>query len=562
MNWKKVVYLIRVERKAGRLLRGQRLIKYNVKRSRVFGYILHIAVITVGLIIGLLLGYFFNNAMVSDSTLQKLVAQGFRSLLFSLSTLVLIFSLVFTMLMQIQRSGIKLARQVLYWLPVTWQEHTLAAILAEMLGFPILAVLFIGAAVLPFSFFVGQTVVAVGSVLAMLGAAFTASATTEILRILQVRFVGAVYKSTGRGAVWVRFAGSIMFFIFFYVIYFYITSGANALYFVEAVSSAQSTMWLVPYVWFGVTLFFLTLGWTVQGIVFLALSVLFMTGLFFLATELNRRFGLYEPPVITISRGVYIPKTGVLGKFGFSTAEAALIHKDFKAFTRRRELMGTFIAPIIFLLIPIMSTFNTTQSPSTQTEMPLFMFAFTTAFPAAIMAMSMGNFMTGEEGQNVWRIYASPISAKNFVKSKYVFLLALSLLVLPITGAVSLLIYQPSFNVAVTVILEAVLLVVPIGLLSLANGIKGADFTEVPRPRMIRSEWSLINMIACSCAGLAVLAPLLPHAVVVLTGIQWGLFLNLPFSIALSATISAVLTAVFYHLAVGNAKEFLSKSEA
>ena len=562
MNWKKVVQLVRVERKSSRLLRGQRLIKYNVKRSRVFGYVLNIALILAGLIIGLLAAYFFSNAFVADAALRVLVAQGFQSLLFSLPTLVLIFSLIFTMLMQIQRSGIKFARQVPYWLPVTWQEHTLASILAEMLGFPVLAVSFIAAAILPFSFFVGQTVFAIGSVLAMLGAAFVASATTEVVRILQVRFVGAVYKSTGRGAVWVRFVGSITFFIVFYVIYFYITSGANALYFVEAVASMQSAIWVVPYVWFGVTLFFLAGGFIVQGVAFFVLSVLFMAGLFLLGTALNRRFGLYEPPAITISRGVYVPKTGVLGRLGFSTVESALIRKDFKAFTRRRELIGTFIVPIVFLLIPIMSTFNAARSTSIPTELPLFMFALTTVFPVAIMAMSMGNFMTGEEGQNIWRIYASPISAKNFVKSKYAFLLFLSLAVLPLTGAVGFLIYQPSLNVAVTFILEAVFLAVPVGLLSLANGIKGADFTEVPRPRMIRSEWSLINMLVCGGVGLAVLAPLLPYVIVEFTGIQAGLFLNLPMAIVLSAVISAVLTGVFYRLALGNAKEFLLKSEA
>ncbi|MGF3521923.1 MAG: hypothetical protein ACQXXJ_02360 [Candidatus Bathyarchaeia archaeon] len=562
MNWKNVVQLVRVERKSGRLLRGRRLVGYNVRRSRVFGYILPFAVGAAGLVIGLLSGYFFSGAAVGDVTLQALVAGGFRSLLFSLPTLVLIFSLVFTMLMQIQRSGVKFARQVPYWLPVTWQEHTLAAILAEMLGFPVLAVLFVAGAVLPFSFFVGQTVVAGGAVLAMLGAAFAASATTEILRVLQVRFVGAVYKSTGRGAVWVRFAGSILFFVVFYVCYFYITSGANAVYLVESVASAQSAMWVVPYVWFGLTLFFLSGGLVVEGAAFLVLAVLFMVGLFVLGTGLNRRFGLYEPPAITVSRGVYVPKAGVLGKFGFSSVEAALIRKDLKAFTRRRELMGAFIVPIVFLLIPVMSTFNVARSTSAPVEVSLFMFALATVFPVVLMAVTLGNFMTGEEGQNIWRIYASPVSAKSFVKSKGAFLLALSFAVLPLTGAVGFLVYRPSLNVAAALVLEAAFLVVPAGLLSLANGIKGADFAEVPRPRMIRSEWSLINMVACGCVGLVVLAPLAPYAVAAFTGVQLGLFLELPLALALSAVISAVLSVVFYRLAVGVAEELLSKSEA
>lgn len=560
MNWKKVRQLISVDRKSGRLLRGQRRIKYNDRRNKLFSYLTYGLPVAIGLTIGLLAGYFYTS-MVIDVQIQNLFSQGFQSLLLSMPTMVLIFSLIFTMLMQIQRMGTRFSRQAPYWLPVTWQEHTLASIMAEMFGFPLIAVLLISAAVVPFSVFIGQAATAVGSVIAMLAAAFTASATTEIVRILQSRFVGAVYKSTGRAAVWVRFAGSIAFFIVFYVIYFYITSGANALYFIESVASVQSVIWFVPFVWFGMTLYSIVSGLLLQGVIFLALSLLFMAGLFFLGAALNTRFGLYEPPAITISRGVYVPKTGVLGKFGFSGVEAALIRKDFKAFTRRRELIGTFIVPIVFLILPLMSSFNTTQAAAGTSEFPLVMFALTTVMPVAIMAMSMGNFMTGEEGQNIWRLYSSPVSAKNFVKSKYTFLLFFSLVVLPLTGTVGFLIYQPSFNTLLTLSLSAVFLAIPIGLLSLANGIKGADFNEIPRPRMIRGEWSLINMLACLGASVAILAPLLPYVLSVFSGGQIAPFLDLYVALAISAVISAVLTVVFYKLALGHAKELLTKAE-
>jgi hypothetical protein len=297
------------------------------------------------------------------------------------------------------------------------------------------------------------------------------------------------------------------------------------------------------------------------GAAFIFLSLLFIVGLFWLGTALNKRFGLYEPPAITISRGVYKPKSGVLGKIGFSSVEAALIRKDLKAFTRRRELIGAFIVPIVFLIIPFMSSFNGAQSTSNSSEFALVMLVLTTVFPVAIMAMSMGNFMTGEEGQNIWRLYASPVSAKNFVKSKYAFLLFFSLIILPLTGTISFLIYQPSLNTLLTLSLEAVFLAIPVGLLSLANGIKGADFNEVPRPRMIRVEWSFINMLACAGAGAAILAPLLPYVLSIFSGGQIAPFLDLYLSIAISAVISAVLAVVFYQLAVGNAKELLVKAE-
>lgn len=560
MNWKRVLYLVRVGMKAGRLIRGQRLIKYNVTRNRLFSYLMYLIPIAIGLAIGLLVGNFYNS-QASNSQLQGLFSQGMQSLLFSLPTIVLVYSLVFTMLQQVQRSGVRFSQQVPYWLPVTWQEHTLASIIADVLGFPLISVVFISSVALTFSAFVGQVPLAVGAVLAMCVAAFMASATTEVFRILQVRFIGAIYKSTGRAAVWVRFVGSMLFFIVFYVIYFYITSGANALYFVQTVAYAQSAIWFVPFVWLGLTLYSLMNGLLLQGAAFIVLSLLFIVGVFLLGTALNSRFGLYEPPAITISRGVYAPKTGFLGRFGFSSVEAALIRKDLKAFTRRRELMTSFILPIVFLIIPIMSSLNGTQSSSAPNELPSFMFAFTSLFPAALMAMSLGNFMTGEEGQNMWRLYSSPISAKNFVKSKYAFIIFFALLVLPITGAIGFLIYHPSLQTTLAMAIESVFMVFALGALSVANGIKGADFSEAPRPRMIRTKWAFINMLTCAGAGLAVLAPLVPYVLSTFSGSQLGIFIELYQAVIISGVIAVALTVIFYLMAIGNAKDLLTKAE-
>jgi hypothetical protein len=550
--------------KSGRLIRGQRLTRYSGKRHRLFNYLLYGAAIAIGLVIGLLVGVFYNASSTVDASLQAQFYQGLQSLLLSLPTIVLFYSLVFTMLQQIQRSGVRFSYQVSYWLPVTWQEHTLASILANLLGFPLITITGISSAILTVSLFVGQVSSAVAAVLAMLAAAFTASATTEVFRILQVRFIGAVYKSTGRAAVWVRFIGSILFFLVFYIIYFYVVSGTGAIIFIQTIASVQTAAWFVPFVWLGMTLYSLAYGFLLQGVAFLSLSVLFIVGLFYLATLLNRRFGLYEPPAITISRGVYAPKTGFLGKLGFSTVEAALLRKDLKAFTRRRELMSIFIVPIVAVIVPMMQSFGI-RGANAASETPAFVatifLAVTFLFPAAIMVMMLGNFMMGEEGQAVWRIYSSPISAKTLVKSKYAFMLFFSLMVLLFTGAIGYVLFQPSLRATLTLSLEAIFMAFALGALSLSNGIKGADFAEVPRPRMIRTEWGIINMLTCLAAGLAVLAPLALYAIPTFFGGSIAPVIELYQAVIISAVIAVILTVVFYKMAVGNAKELLEKAE-
>ncbi|HLE75941.1 MAG TPA: hypothetical protein VI864_07880 [Candidatus Bathyarchaeia archaeon] len=558
MNWKNVLSLMRVDRKSGRLIRGRKLTRY--RENRFLAYWAYWVALAIGLAVGVLVSLAYNSISAGDPNLQAQFQIGTLSLFLSLPTLVLIYSLVFTMMQQIQRSGVKFSSQVPYWLPITWQEHTLASILANLSGFPLASITFIGSAIIIFSIVIGQVLAAVLTVLAVCAAAFMASATTEIFRILQMRFIGAVYKSSGRAAVWVRFIGSLLFFIVFYAVYFYVTSGSGALTFIQTVASVQSTVWFVPFVWLGMTLHYSIAGLLPEGLVFLALSLCFIAGLVFLAVLLNKRFGLYEPPAITVSRGVYAPKTGFLGKLGFSTIEAALVRKDFRAFTRRRELMTVFIVPIVVIMVPVMQSLSLANE-QVPPQFSLSMQATIFLFPAFILVLSLGNFMIGEEGQAVWRIYASPISAKNLVKSKYFFIVFFSLLVLPITGLIGILVYHPSLRAAIVALLEPVFLVFALGSISLSTGIKGADFSEAPRPRMIRLKWSIISLIACALAALAVLAPFVPYVLSTFVPSLFEAFIDPYLATVVSGIIAAVITAFFYRVAVKNANELLTKAE-
>lgn len=561
MNWKNVLYLMRVERKSGRLLRGKKPTRYKEKSFLV--YWPYWLAIGAGIAIGLLAG-FIAGTLTAELGFTN-IQSGSLGLFVSLPTLVLIYNLVLTLLQQIQRSGIKVSAQTPYWLPVTWQEHTLASILASLLGIPIGSVFMIVSAIIVYSLFVGLILPAVLTSLAVLVAAFMASVTTEILRVLQVRFIGAVYKSSGRAAVWVRFIGSLGFFIIFYAIYFYIVNGGYL--FVSTFTQIQGSVWFIPFVWLGTTLsYFLVTFDLLMGIVFLSLSVLFIGALYALAVGLNKRFGLYEPAAIKVQKsGVYAPKTGFLGKLGFADSEAAIIRKDLKAFTRRRELMTIFIAPIVIILIPLMQSLGFTGSEGIPNELSLFYLGMTFLFPSAFMVMSLGNLIIGEEGQAIWRIYASPVSAKNLVKSKYFLIILFGFIILAITGTVGALIYRPSITLLVVAFSESIFLIFALGAISLNIGFKGADFIEIPRPRMVRQSWALISLVVCFFAGVGILAPIVPSVVAsFITQVMPGL--QLPtldpiVAVIVSGIIATVITVIFYKVTLDSAKEFLRKAE-
>ena len=300
MNWKNVLFLLRVERKSGRLVRGIKATRY--KEKSVLAYWPYWVSLIIGVLGGLLANFITSAVYANASDIPGIPSLNVAALGFfvAMPTLILIFSIVLTMLQQIQLSGVKATTQVMYWLPVTWQEHTLASVLANLLGFPICIVLGFASGLLVFAGFNALILPAVLTTVALFAAAFMGSATTEIIRVLQVRFVGAVYKSSGKAAVWVRFIGSLVFFLVFYILYFSITSGFTN--FIQGLTQFQNAVWFIPFVWLGLTLYYIVNGVFLQGILFAALSALFTAGLYYLAILLNKRFGLYEPPAITVQK--------------------------------------------------------------------------------------------------------------------------------------------------------------------------------------------------------------------------------------------------------------------
>jgi len=558
MNWKNVVRLISIELKSGRLIRGQRLRRY--RESRIFQYLLYVGACVLGLAIGLAVGNYYSGML--DSELKTLLYQGAYYLFPSLPTLILISSMVFTMMVQIQRAGVRFSIQPPYWLPITWEEHTLASTLAHLIGVPLVSIILVGSAIAAFSIFLGELPLAIFTIFALLASAFLASTTTEIFRVLQVRLTGAVYKSSGKAAVWVRFIGSLLFLIAFYVVWFAFTSGAGFVTLIEVVAGGQEAVWFIPYLWLGLTLVSFMSGLLTQTVIFSLASLLFILVLFYMAVRLNMRFGLYEPPAITISRGVYAPKVGLLGKLGFSSLEAAVIRKDFKAFTRRRELMYIFIMPLVFILMPLMQQLGLLGEPAA-TEPSRFLFAWILLGPGAIMAVMLGSLIVGEEGGAVWHFFSSPISARSLVKCKYAFTIIFSCVVTLVCGVVGILVMCPSLDITVALLIESVLLIFALGAVSLGAGIKGADFTEVPRPRMVRPLTSLVNMILCSVLALAIFSPLLLHAVTmeyILIPVSLPK-IDLYIAVFISAVMAFLVIFVFYRIALKSAREFLRKAE-
>ncbi len=564
MNWRNVLRLISADVKSYRLVRGERFRRF--RENRVVNYALYIGACVFGVAIGWLIGNFYNG--LTDPQLRELLLQGAVNLFLSLPTLALLYGLVLTQMGQIQRIGVKVSVQPLYWFPITWEEHTLASILANLLGAPLIITTFIGSAVLVASPLLGMGPLAIFTILALLVSIFLASATTEILKTLQVRISGAVTKVAGRAAIWIRLLGSIVFFLVIYMIYFSLYYNVNPMTLLEAVAGGQRLVWFIPYVWPGIALTYFVGGRGLESIFFSLASMALVFVLFFAAVRLNSRFGLYEAPAIRVSRGVYAPRAGLLGRLGFSSLESAMMRKDFRALTRRRELMYIFIFPIIFTIMPLLS-FMRGGGDALSSVLQSFLFAYLTLLPGALMVMMLGSWMIGLEGESVWYVYSSPITARSLLKAKYSFAVLFSLAVMAVCSVVGGLLAAPLMTMAVICLVEAFFLILALGLVSLSFGIKGADFRQLPRPRMIRPKWSIINGIVCILLALAIVSPIIPYAVkLLLEAVQAPTVISLPLpeayvyaALPISGAIASVVAYVFYGIALKNAEKFLIEAE-
>ena len=70
----------------------------------------------------------------------------------------------------------------MYWLPITWEEHTLASILSNLLGWPIALVLGLSAGIIVFAAFYGLILQALLTAVIMAAAAFMGSAIDRNLK--------------------------------------------------------------------------------------------------------------------------------------------------------------------------------------------------------------------------------------------------------------------------------------------------------------------------------------------------------------------------------------------
>jgi hypothetical protein len=500
--------------------------------------------------------------------MQSAVLDGAKYFLISIPTIVLLYGIVFTQINQVQRIGAKASVQPIYWFPITWKEHTLASIISSLLGLPLQITLFISSALLVACIFMGLTALAALTVVALMASLILASATTEVFKTLQVRMLGAVTKGAGRSAIWLRLAFSVGAMIVFYAVYFSVINQITPTLLFEAVAGGQRMLWFVPYVWPGMALSAFASNLWMETILFSLASLGFIAAIFYLATYVNTRFGLYQLPALKLSSGIYLPKQSVFAKLGFSTVEAALIKKEFKTVTRRHELAFVFIFPISMLMLVF---FNVLRAPQTS-PVPMggysFLFVLITLIPGLMMLPFLGTLLTTLEGNGIWFLFSSPISAKSIAKTKISFLSFFALSITVVCSVIGGIVFRPPPLIIAVTLLEAVFLISSLSAISVAFGIKAAEPGGIfGVTKIVKPKWAFLGWLLCIAIGAAIIAPIIPYALNIVAIQFLPTIPVLPeyyvyLALLLSGAIAVSMTYLFRRVAVDNAEQMIANPEA
>ena len=567
MNWRNILILVSVNEKSSRLLgdRGFRRFKEN----RLFTCMLYIGACVLGSLFGWFFGSFYGGLI--DAKVRMHVLSVAKSFYASFPTLALLYTLILTQMSQLQRIRVKAQVQPLYWLPITWEEHTLASIIADILGAPLAITLFFAFAVVTASIPIGLICMTPLMFFALFICVFMASATTEITKTLYVRVSGTINRMAGKMAIWVRLVGSIIFFVIFYMIYFSLCYRRSLMFLIEAVSAGQKILWFIPYLWPGIALSIFADGRVLEAVLFSFMSAAVSYLLFLLATKLNFRYGLYEAPAIKVSTGIRISKAGLLGRLGFSPAEAAIIRKDFKAFTRRQDMVYILILPVIFTIVPVLSIVwaePSIVSSGNSRLIRLFLSAYLSLIPGLIVSGEIGTRIVGLEGGSVWYIHSSPIDARSLVRAKYAITVLLSFAAMIVSSMIGYAFFSSSASLAILSVAEAIFLILSMSMVSLSFGIRGADFRELPKPRMIGTKWAIIGVLTCLVLAAVIISPGILYALnfIIQTSptVKASVLSSeacLFAALSASGILASAITYEFYRIAIKYAEEFLANPE-
>jgi len=454
--------------------------------------------------------------------LEDLTRQG----LIGLPSFVIFFIILSGLLWELSYSAQFSSTDVINALPLSASEYVLGSSLSVAYSYSAIPATGLGATLALGVYFHSIDLWMMTAVFTFIGT-FLGAFVIEIVRAVMSRTSSAFYRRGGRLAIAIRLVGAVLILLVFQLAFNY-----RVMYvLLQSVMTGITVAWFIPVAWPSLAIMESYQADYVSAFTLAISSLAFMGSMFWVSVKLRERYWVPIPASIRITTAPYSPRIGFLGRLGFSSAESAIVKKDLRSLTRRREMARLLAIPVI-ILVSMLASF--TSSGGSELEFLAFsLLSFSLAVAMFSLVISM--ISIGQEASAIWNMYSSPIAPKEIVKAKLTlgFLISFGVL-LGIFLAVGLL-FRPSYQVLMLFFFLGISLALAETSVGLMVGSRFPDFGEIPRSRFVTFTGGFVGTVAGLVAGGIVGAPAFIYAFV------GSIFQSSEYSLAAVAVLTILL---------------------
>jgi hypothetical protein len=497
LNFKVILHLAKVLALSS--IRANRA-KGSVPKGFAKSPLINIITAVIAFPVAAILATHFVSILLEDISLSALFVQ----ISIFLPSFMILAAIMCGLLFEFSQSSSAGSSDVINWLPIRAVEFVLASVLS-MIYFlaPILAVVF--GATFGISLSVNMLELGLLSLVFGVLGIFVGAFLIEIVRAITNRVSASFYKRSGRTTIAVRMLVFLVVMVAFILI-----SNVNFLFAIlQQYMVRIENAWFIPILWPSLAVISYLSTETLQilffGVSSVGLAIVFLCA----GVKLREKYWIPAPFSIRLKPSKsYTPKRGFLGSLWFTAAEAALIKKDLRGLTRRKEMIVWIAIPLAISLISLFSV-QISWKTATATIDKLALF-WGPLMGLLMFALYMTLTSIGQEGSAFLNLVITPLKEKEIVRSKLATALFPSLFALVVLTAFIQVMAQLRLEALIVLIVTLFAALFECAFVGLAIGSRFPDFTEVPRAHFIEQKGVLLGMLIITvCIGVTFLPPFL-----------------------------------------------------
>ena len=439
------------------------------------------------------------------------------------------------------------------WLPITPGEYVAASALSTGYTYSPLLMVAFGYA-LPIGILTGNLAGFLVLVPIALLSTSVGSVSVEILRSALASASTAFNKLGGRITVIMRILGIIVILLVTQLLF----SGVFLIQIISSLVGTAAAASFVPVFWPTLAITKLLQSDFLGSAGFLGLSIALFLLLSYIALSLRAKYWAVTPGAIHFAGAGSVSGPSRLGYLGLSSPSIAMLKREIRSATRRKEVVRLMAIPII---MPIMISFPAIFSPAPSSTSgpaqidPIFL-VIPFLFGIGLGSLFLGMTSIGQEGRRLWNISALPVSANMLVKSKLLFTFLVSSIGLGLGAVVSALLLHASIFVILGFLGLGFVVILAEASLGIAIGSRFPDFSDGPRPRFVTVVGSIIGAIL-GIVEMAIMA--LPLILSFILRTFLSILLPLQFVLALSGAVAGLLAWIAYSMSIKPVDSILSE---